>query len=125
VHVYRPFLLAAHGLGSTGGERRHRLATSYDSRNTTNGDAADVFYIRSSDGGLTFTAPFKLNTDTTTKRQWQPNISAAADGSLLAVWYDERNATANCVKGNAAIPCYQMFARRSVDNGITWAPTWS
>jgi len=94
----------------------------YDSRNTSNGDAADTFYIRSTDGGVTFSAPFKLNTDTTTKRQWQPNISAAADGSLLAVWYDERDATAACVKGNAAIPCYKMYARRSTDNGVTWQP---
>jgi hypothetical protein len=62
-----------------------------------------------------------LNTDTTTKRQWQPNISAAADGSLLAVWYDEREATATCVKGNTSVPCYRMYARKSVDNGATWS----
>lgn len=92
----------------------------YDSRNTTNGDAADSFYIRSTDGGVTFSAPFKLNTDATTKRQWQPNISAAADGSLLAVWYDERDATATCVKGSTTVGCYKMYARRSTDNGLTW-----
>ena len=54
----------------------------YDSRNTANGDPANVFYIRSTDGGVTFSAPFQLNTDTTTKasvaaqplgrRGWQP-----------------------------------------------------
>ena len=92
----------------------------YDSRNTSNGDPADAFYIRSTDGGVTFSAPFKLNTDTTTKRQWQPNISAAADGSLLAVWYDEREATTTCVKGNTSVPCYRMYARKSFDNGVTW-----
>ena len=40
-------------------------------------DPADVFYIRSTDGGVTFSAPFKLNTDTTTRPQWQPNLSAS------------------------------------------------
>ena len=60
---------------------------------------ANVFYIRSTDGGVTFSAPFQLNTDTTTKAQWQPNLSVAADGSLLAVWYDEREATANLCQG--------------------------
>ena len=92
----------------------------YDSRNTTNGDAADVFYIRSTDGGVTFSAPFKLNTDATTRPNWQPNISAAEDGSLLAVWYDAREST-TCVKSDPNTPCYRMWARKSTDNGLTWA----
>jgi hypothetical protein len=94
----------------------------YDSRNTGNGDPANVFYIRSINGGVTFSAPLQLNTDTTIKAQWQPNISVAADGSLLAVWYDEREATATCVKGNTGVPCYRMWARKSLDGGVTWQP---
>ena len=93
----------------------------YDSRNTAMAIAGNVFYIRSTDGGVTFSAPFQLNTDTTTKRQWQPSLSAADDGSLLAVWYDEREATASCVKGNTSVPCYRMYARKSLDNGLTWS----
>ena len=93
----------------------------YDSRNTGNGDPGNVFYIRSTDGGVTFSAPFQLNTDTTTRSQWQPNISVASDGSLLAVWYDERETT-TCTKGNSGVPCYRMWARRSADNGVTWLP---
>jgi hypothetical protein len=91
----------------------------YDSRNTSNGDPGNVFYIRSTDGGVTFSAPFQLNTDTTTRAQWQPNISAGADGSLVAVWYDERETTV-CTKGNSGVPCYRMWARKSIDNGLTW-----
>ncbi len=94
----------------------------YDSRNPGNGDPGNVFYIRSSNGGVTFGAPVQLNTDATTRAQWQPNISVAEDGSLLAVWYDEREATANCVKGNTGVPCYRMWARKSTDNGLTWLP---
>ena len=94
----------------------------YDSRNTANGDPANVFYIRSTDGGVTFSAPLQLNTDTTTKAQWQPNLSVAADGSLLAVWYDEREATATCVKGNTGVPCYRMWARKSPTTALTWRP---
>jgi hypothetical protein len=91
----------------------------YDSRIT--GDAGNVFYIRSTDGGVTFSAPFQLNTDTTTRPQWQPNLSVAADGSLLAVWYDAREST-TCTKGNTGVPCYRMWARKSLDNGATWQP---
>ncbi len=91
----------------------------YDSRNTGNGDPGNIFYIRSTDGGVTFSAPFQLNTDSTTRAQWQPNISAGADGSLLAVWYDERETT-TCTKGSSTVPCYRMWARKSTDNGLTW-----
>src|SRR6266545_2113923 len=59
----------------------------YAARNTGNGDAGNVFYIRSTNGGVTFSAPFMLNSNTdATKAQWQPNLSVATSGSLLAVW---------------------------------------
>ena len=93
----------------------------YDGRNQATGDAADVFYIRSTDSGVTFSAPFQLNTDSTTRPNWQPNISAADDGSLLAVWYDARE-FATCVKSDPNTPCYRMWARKSLDNGLTWQP---
>src|ERR1043166_5625475 len=62
-------------------------------------DPGDVFYIRSTDGGNTFGTPFKLNTDSTTRPQWQPNLSASDAGTLLATWYDAREST-TCTRGN-------------------------
>ena len=82
-------------------------------------DPGDVYYIRSTDRGMTFGAPFKLNSDTTTRLQWQPNLSVSDTGTLLSVWYDERGTT-SCAVGNPAVPCYQMWARKSLDNGLTW-----
>ncbi|MGH7984596.1 MAG: sialidase family protein [Candidatus Udaeobacter sp.] len=82
-------------------------------------DPGDVYYIRSTDSGATFGAPLKLNTDTTTRLQWQPNLSVSDTGTLFSVWYDERGTT-SCAVGNPAVPCYQMFARESTDNGVTW-----
>jgi hypothetical protein len=82
-------------------------------------DPADVYYIRSTDSGVTFSAPFKLNTDTTTRAQWQPSLSVGADGSLFATWYDERE-TENCAKGNPDVPCYRRWGRKSTDNGMSW-----
>jgi hypothetical protein len=84
-------------------------------------DAGDVMYIRSTDKGVTFSAPLKLNTDTTTRAQWQPNISVSDTGSLFSMWYDERGST-TCTVGNPSVPCYQMFGRKSTDNGVTWMP---
>ena len=69
----------------------HVVHLVYAARNTGNGDPGNVFYIRSTDSGVTFSAPFMLNTNTdATKAQWQPNVSVNTSGSLLAVWYDER-----------------------------------
>src|SRR5437762_3709714 len=93
----------------------------YASRNTSNGDAGNVFYIRSTDKGQTFSTPLKLNTDSTTRPQWQPNISVSSGGTLFAMWYDAREST-SCQKGNTGVPCYRMWGRKSLDNGATWLP---
>ena len=87
----------------------------------TGSDAGDVYYIRSTDMGATFGAPFKLNSDSTTRPQWQANLSASPTGSLMATWYDARD-SASCTKGNPAVPCYRMYSRKSNDNGVTWQP---
>jgi hypothetical protein len=84
-------------------------------------DPANVYTIRSTDNGATFGTPVRLNTDTSGKANWQPNLSVAADGTLVAVWYDERNATATCVKGSTSVLCYQMYAAKSNNGGATWS----
>jgi hypothetical protein len=84
-------------------------------------DPGDVYYIRSTDGGSTFGTPFKLNTDATTRPQWQPNLSVSPTGTLLATWYDARE-SANCAVGDENTPCYRMWSRKSNDNGASWLP---
>ena len=87
----------------------------------TGSDPADVYYIRSTDGGVTFGPPFLLNTDGGTRPQWQPNLSVSPSGTLLATWYDARE-SADCVVGDENTPCYRMFSRKSNDNGQSWLP---
>ena len=91
------------------------------SQHGTGSDPGDVYYIRSTDSGVTFAAPFKLNTDATTRPQWQPNLSVSSAGTLLATWYDARE-SATCTVGNTGVPCYRMWSRKSNDNGATWLP---
>src|SRR5436190_1986327 len=87
----------------------------------TGSDPGDVYYIRSTDGGVTFGAPFKLNTDSTTRPQWQPTLSVSPTGTLLATWYDARE-TLDCSYGDPSSPCYRMWSRKSDDNGLSWLP---
>ena len=87
----------------------------------TDTDPGDVYYIRSTDGGVTFGTPMKLNTDATTRPQWQPNLSVSPTGTLLATWYDARE-SASCTKGDPNVPCYRMWSRKSNDNGQSWLP---
>src|SRR5262249_15702619 len=41
----------------------------------TGSDLGDVYFVRSTDAGLTWGAPVKLNTDTGTAMQWQPSMT--------------------------------------------------
>jgi hypothetical protein len=102
----------------------HVVHYVYAARNAGTGDPGDVFYIRSTDSGVTFSAPFQLNSNTDpAKAQWMPSLSVSPSGTLFAVWYDERDGggASTCIAGSNS-PCYRMYARRSNDNGLTWLP---
>lgn len=75
------------------------------------GDPGDIYYVRSTDNGLTWSAPSRLNTDTTNREQWMPSLAATSSGALLASWYDRRDT----VNYN-----YAYYSRMSSDNGLTW-----
>jgi hypothetical protein len=87
----------------------------------TGSDPGEVYYIRSTDKGQTFSTPLKLNTDDTTRPQWEPSLSVGTDGTVFAVWYDARE-SATCTRGDPTVPCYRMWARKSTDSGVTWLP---
>lgn len=58
-------------------------------------DRGDIFYVRSTDGANSFTAPRRLNDDTTATTQLLPAIAVAADGTLGVKWWDRRNDPVN------------------------------
>src|SRR5436309_4365034 len=75
----------------------------------------DVMFARSTDGGLTFSTPRKINDDPVnpSKWHWFGTFSVAPNGRLDAVWYDTRNAANNTDS--------QLFYSFSTDGGVTWA----
>ena len=76
----------------------------------------DVMFVRSTDGGLTFSAPRKINDDPVnpSKWHWFGTLSVAPNGRIDSVWYDTRNAANNTDS--------QLFYSWSTDGGVTWAP---
>lgn len=53
-------------------------------------DMADVFLVRSTDGGQTWSEPRRINDDGTTNDQWLPFVTVADNGAVGVMWYDRR-----------------------------------
>jgi hypothetical protein len=79
-------------------------------------DQRDVF-VRYSDGGATWSSPIRVNDDPAWFDDWLPEVAVGADGMPYVLWYDWRDATANC--GGSS----QIYVSRSTDGGATWQPS--
>lgn len=77
-------------------------------------DPGDVMFAKSIDGGVTFSAPTRINTDIgTTATQWFGTMSVAPNGRIDVVWLDTRDATNDI---NSVL--YYSF---SEDQGDSWS----
>ncbi len=79
-------------------------------------DPLDVMFIRSTNGGQTWSTPRRVNDDPAGTRafQWFGTMSVSPDGRIDAVWNDTR-ASADSTKS----ALYYSF---SYDGGDTWSP---
>jgi hypothetical protein len=77
---------------------------------------SDVMFVRSTDNGLTFSPPHRVNDDPInhSKWHWFGALSVAPNGRLDSVWLDTRNAANNTDS--------QLFYSYSNDAGVTWSP---
>jgi hypothetical protein len=78
-------------------------------------DRADVFFVRSTNGGANWTAPVRIST-VQNRDQWMPVITVKADGTkLFAAWYDRRNDS-----NNSLIDVYGRFGTINADGSVTF-----
>ena len=79
------------------------------------GTGTDVMFVRSTDGGQTFSPPRRINDDSVNHNTWHwfGTLSVAPNGRLDVVWLDTRD-DANNIQS-------QLFYSYSHDGGDTWS----
>lgn len=78
-------------------------------------DPADVMFVKSTDGGVTWSDPIRINNDNDNSHyQWFATMSVAPNGRIDIIWLDTRDAPAGSYQ-SALYYCY------SDDQGETWS----
>ena len=72
----------------------------------------DIFLIRSSDQGATWSSKVKVNTDNSDEDQWFPWLKVTSDGGINIVYYDSRNDPNNELT--------EVYLSRSTDGGVSF-----
>ena len=105
--------LAVDRSGTSANNNVYMLASVQPTGFTT---GSDVMFVRSTDRGITFSAPRRVNDDPVNHAKWHwfGTMSVAPNGRIDAVWLDTRNAANNIVS--------QLFYSYSTNAGTTWSP---
>ena len=82
--------------------------------NPPGADPLDVHFVRSTDGGQTWSAPVRVNDDPGTAAwQWFGTMSVAPNGRIDVIWNDTRNDPGGFVS--------ELFYSSSEDGGLNWS----
>lgn len=80
----------------------------------SNPDLADVMFARSTNGGVTFSSPIKINDDASTNNyQWFGTMSVAPNGRIDVIWLDTRDDPGTYLSS--------LYYSNSKDGGLTWS----
>jgi hypothetical protein len=77
---------------------------------------SDIAFSRTTDGGVTWSAPIRINDDIQGNGidQFQPTIAVRADGTIGVTWLDRR-------LDQPDYYFYDLFYAQSTDGGLTWS----
>jgi len=82
-------------------------------RNST-ADPLDVMFARSTNGGVSFSSPIKINDDPgTSAYQWFGTMSVAPNGRIDVIWLDTRD--------NPGTYLSALYYSKSTNGGVTWS----
>ena len=75
----------------------------------------DVYFTKSTDGGISFTTPVLVN-DTTRAAQAHPSIAVDSSGNIIYIAWDDARNPVN-------IPNLDIYMAKSTDGGLTFGPS--
>ncbi|MEO7804901.1 MAG: hypothetical protein ABIS18_11500, partial [Actinomycetota bacterium] len=87
------------------------------------GMQADIMLISSTDGALTWSAPVKVNQDSTNADQFQPYVTITPGGQVNVAYFDRRNDPQVIDAGTVIHPgnfFIDLYLSRSDDGGTTF-----
>jgi hypothetical protein len=73
----------------------------YVAYETWNGTSMDVYFTQSTDGGLTWSTPVKVNDNASPADEFQPEVAAGPNGAVAVAFYDRR---ATCPNDPSVLP---------------------
>jgi hypothetical protein len=78
-------------------------------------DKLELHFVRSTDGGMSWSSPKRVNDDDPAGNAWQwfAAMSVAPNGRIDVIWNDTR--------GSEAVNISQLFYAYSMDAGVTWS----
>jgi len=94
----------------------------------------DIYYVRSTDNGSTWSSPVLLNDPESNQYQshWMPSLSVNYNpsgfqqpGKVTVSWYDRRQASSSCNVATDPGCSYQRYGVQSADNGATWGSNFA
>lgn len=96
------------------GPNRGNVYVVYAGNPNTGTDKADIFLVRSTNYGQTWSTAIKVNDDNTTTDQWMPAVSCDKNtGRVLITWFDSRvDVTSNLMT--------KMYSAVSTNGGVSF-----
>jgi len=92
------------------------LYMTYPAASVQSGDEGDIYFIKSTDGGMTWSTQntIRVNDDSGTQDQIAPWLIVKPNGTIDIVWYDKRQAPNDDM--------WDVYIARSTDGGQTFSP---
>jgi hypothetical protein len=101
-------------IDTSGGPHQDNIYLLCSVQRNSNPDPLDVMFARSTDGGVTFSSPVKINDDPGTSAwQWFGTMSVAPNGRIDVIWLDTRD--------NPGTVLSALYYSNSTNGGVTWS----
>lgn len=109
------------GLLEVGVDRSNgNLYAVWEDARFSGGSHNDIAFSMSTDGGLTWTAPVKINQTTNNAAAFTPSVEVAADGTVGVTYYDFRN---NTPATGAPTDYWLTHCHTACTNPANWSET--